>query len=802
LEVKMAKRVYLVLCIALISAHSGRASQYVFDYTFQLPRVFLGTESVAVSLRVDNAEVATRANGDGSQQIWTKADATVTFSKVEEAGDYAHGITFWVNGGDRHDILYSFLENGSFSYKLSAGSRLDFLLYRYTVIVYTVMSPTYSYVSSVDAEGPAVSLSPASGTYGNTIVAAASTDGGCGLPDPPVISYTVFASGTANALATGGGSSVSLETEGTFDVQFTVSDRLGNSTTLTQTYTVDHGQPALVEVHPAVYPRADGALDFQLSVTIQPGAGIEQSTVRMELQQQAGPAFMFTAAQLSMTLEPSGLLRVALPGLVLPRSALLLLNVAAVDKLGRVLTHKDTEPSLALPPPQVAGAVLAAGIAADAFEPAPGDLRVPRYRVPVLLDRRRDAFNSPGVTRYRIWRKSLPAGALEEVASVAPGVLVGLLTEHGGQAVFTDTLLGRAYAHQSMTYLIDTEFSANGHERSSVAGSAPLPNIQDWLVRVRQGSGVLQTYQSGKAPYSSLRLKAIAGVRLEIDPDCEGDPLAMRLEYKAAEGTAVTVPQDWTTSAELGDLLAGQPDGVYTGRFIIQEAGNSAPTYSDAFTVMVDVNAGQISHDEVWASNTTLTTSLEILRGAALTIAPNVQITVARVEEFTEAGDPPPGGSPRIIVEPGARLFVQDGSSIAALGWREGSHPGLDWMYWGGIYARDHAQVEIGAATLAGARRGLITLPGSAVKATGSRILGCGIGVHALGSSPRLSGVIFTGNQRYGIKEDAEAAPVVTDCEFSANTYDYYDEEMTVVGAAGIDALDPHNHGNTPAAQP
>jgi hypothetical protein len=80
-----------------------------------------------------------------------------------------------------------------------------------------------------------------------------------------------------------------------------------------------------------------------------------------------------------------------------------------------------------------------------------------------------------------------------------------------------------------------------------------------------------------------------------------------------------------------------------------------------------------------------------------------------------------------------------------------------------------------------------------------ARVEACRTGVHAYGTAvePAIDRTSFVGCVRYGIKEDAGAAPVVTDCVFERNTCDYYDTALTAIAAEGIDLLEPGlNHGN------
>ncbi len=126
---------------------------------------------------------------------------------------------------------------------------------------------------------------------------------------------------------------------------------------------------------------------------------------------------------------------------------------------------------------------------------------------------------------------------------------------------------------------------------------------------------------------------------------------------------------------------------------------------------------------------------------------------------------------------------------------------GEDWDYWAGIVVEGTATISGGTirGALEGNRRHLRfrrDACGTHVSKRAARAF-----MPAGRSSSRsIDATGFVGCAWYGIKEDAGAVPVVTDCAFERNTSDYYDTALTAVAAEDIDLLEPGaNHGNRSA---
>jgi hypothetical protein len=800
---RRASRSGLMLFFLFSLAIPVSASEVIFHRDYVVSDSGAGEESVQVELIARNDAVVVR-DAPGNPEllyVFTKTDAAITIAKYEEQGGYAHGIAYWVNDEDRVFVLYSFNKNGTYDLPaFQANTTLRIQLYRFALFIRDYIYPQYRFETIKDASGPTFGITPEPGAYTSASVLAIPSDGGVGMASDAgaVTTYAVTRTSTGEFVARGAGTRVLLEEEGTFDLSFTASDLLGNRASSSYSYTIDHSPPVMFGVTTSALPRADGSLDVALQFELADGGvGVALPSLAVKVSEKDGPTREFNDADLTIASGSVGAISVSLPILVVPRSVRLGLHVVAEDAIGNTLESNDTSFSLAMPPPALSASVVAAGIAAEVVEE--GQALVPRYRVPIAIDRPPDELLSDGVARYRLTRRIESTGIVETAADLAAKDFVSRVADQDGHAVYWDVLQGSAYAHQSFTYEIETFFTVNGSETAQVAGVAHMPNIEAWQVELFAGETSLQAYRSGVVRYPEVRIKSLEGVTARIGPDPEGDALAMRLEYLGPGGIFGSVPaDDWSRQIVLIDAIPDAPDGVYQIRFLIDEVGNDVHQSTPTYTVRVDRNYDEISGLVEWTSDLVVSGSIVIQSGATLRVAENVQVTVARVVELGPEGDPLPGGSPTITVRAGGRLELCPGSAFQPMHWQAGQQPGSGWEYWGGLVAEGHVLVTSGA--IRGAIRGVTAISGSSVILLGAWIERCRTGMHAIGSTahPVISASRFISNARYGIKEDSGASPVVTDCVFESNTCDYYDEELTVVEAWGINALAPgNNFGNT-----
>lgn len=796
-----------LLCL-LSLAYPASASKYVIDYYVTGSNPLSGTETVHAQVLVRNSEVESRVDPQdpNSVLVFTTTNAAVTVSKYEEYGGYAYGIAYRVNGGDRHFVLYSFANNGSTSLgTFAAGTTLELQMYRFVLLARHYIGPEKTCLMRHDTTGPTISLAPVPGTYQRATVAATVTDDGSGIADDleAVISYTVRIHETGALVSEGSGTTIVLEVEGRFDISFTASDLLGNRSTSPpdggdpNTYTIDGTPPVLSNVTTSVTRRADSALDVAIDFALRDaGAGVAPETVAARAADDQGSTWQFVREDITIVSGADGGFTASMRVPAVPLSARLSIHIEAKDLAGNLLSY-DMLP-VTMPPEAVQASVLASGVSGDVADGVEG-IRA-RYRIPIAFDRPGAMFAPAGVASYRLTRAIGAVGVIETVVELGAAEFASRLVDLDGAAVYWDTVIGRSYAHQSITYALETFFSANGSETSPVSGSAAMPNIRAWQVAVVRDGATLMAYRSGAGHYSELRIRSFEGVAARIGDDPEGDSLAMRLEYIGPGGRSGTVPPEgWTREVVFSNAIAEAPDGTYQVRWTVDESIGGEYPPSPWAVIKVDRTYGEITGDTEWLNDLTMGGSVAILSGGRLRIGDGVKVHVAN------AIDPVTGGPLAITVCPGGTLDLAPGSLIESDGWRTGSQAGIGWEYWAGILAEAEsggnvATVRI-AGTIRGALRGVTVCSGADVRIEGASIEQCRTGVHAIGqgADPVIDRSAFTANARYGIKEDLGASPLVTSCVFDANTYDYYDNVLTAVDAEGINGLRPENSGNAPA---
>jgi len=168
-----------------------------------------------------------------------------------------------------------------------------------------------------------------------------------------------------------------------------------------------------------------------------------------------------------------------------------------------------------------------------------------------------------------------------------------------------------------------------------------------------------------------------------------------------------------------------------------------------------------------------------------------------------------------VIVPSGLSLYIDDGSLIQIVPMADHETPliqidsggvldhvgratyelmdrTLDFL-WEGIKVFGDADLD--GITVKDARRGVSLFSSHVTEINNSTFMDNQMGLHLYGTSPTISGCSFLDNQYYGIKEDEGSTPVVTGNLFSGNGYDYYDLDLTVLNADGVNNLDG-NSGN------
>jgi hypothetical protein len=796
------KRLAAAALLLLALAIPAPALKNVFSKSYHFDWPPFDGENVTLVLDVMSAPAVVRKDSGTTFTVYTRADTALRITKAEERGGYAYGVSYWVNDGDRANVLYSNNSDGSVDLLFKTDGTLKIRLYRYVLAFRDEIEPLYTISARKDTIGPTISLAPEPGSYQSATIVATPADTGAGMAADltMVTTYTVQQTSPGETVRSGTGIRVPLEDEGVFLLSFTATDLLGNAGTSPpaggplNTYTIDHSPPICSDAAASVEPRQDGSLDASLQFTLSdPGVGVDTATLAVEVSGGNGATWSFGAGALSLSVTESGGVIVSLPTLVVQRSARLGMRVEVEDRVGNALTH-DSEPWI-MPPRALEASVRASKITAEAFEK--GSALAPRYRIPVCIDQPLEDLLSEGVRRYHLTRRIAFSGAIESVRDLPPSDFAAQLADVDGSLVYWDVLEDACYAHQSLSYEIETVFSANGSEIAPVTGVAPIPNLQAWQVDLCEGGRTLQAYRSTDAEAGAVPpevpLDSFNGLKVRIGPDPEGDALAMRLVYTDPNGDPGTVPAGaWTSEIALDEAISYVIDGTYRIRFVIVEEGTRELPISPEYLITLDQDFNMIAGPVVWSRPMLLSAPVVIKDGGALLVTGQAEVSVT------------PGDSITLTVRPGGSLQLETGGIFQPQDWMAGQQPGNHWGYWGGIVAAESqggrsARVVI-CGMLRGAVRGVTAMSASDVTIQGATVEQCRTGVHAIGADadPIIDRTSFIANARYGIKEDLDASPVVTDCRFDSNTYDYYDEDLTVMDAAGINDL-PGNSGNTSA---
>ena len=182
-------------------------------------------------------------------------------------------------------------------------------------------------------------------------------------------------------------------------------------------------------------------------------------------------------------------------------------------------------------------------------------------------------------------------------------------------------------------------------------------------------------------------------------------------------------------------------------------------TGSSSSTVIVqNTSSGDLYTDEVWQGEHRITGPVRVLSGTTLTVKDGTNI-------FAVMGS---GKVPRLIIEEGAKLIHEGGANY-----------GIESLYrndyWDGIEIAGDANLK--NIRVSRARRGITLLNNSIKDIDNVGFYGNLIGLHLVGTSPKIKECLFTSNRHYGVKEDFDSRPVLEGNTFQNNFYDYYQNQ-------------------------
>jgi hypothetical protein len=147
-------------------------------------------------------------------------------------------------------------------------------------------------------------------------------------------------------------------------------------------------------------------------------------------------------------------------------------------------------------------------------------------------------------------------------------------------------------------------------------------------------------------------------------------------------------------------------------------------------------------------------------------------------------GTPDSGYNYALIIQ--GSLTVQSGASFDSVN-------GTVANGWKGIMVTGQATLD--GATISHATRGITNMNAASVSVGNSSLIDNDIGIHAFGSNLQINNCQFINNQWYGIKEDQGGRPVVTNCGFTGNEVDYYQDQVSEITMDDLNLI-PGNSGN------
>ena len=249
-------------------------------------------------------------------------------------------------------------------------------------------------------------------------------------------------------------------------------------------------------------------------------------------------------------------------------------------------------------------------------------------------------------------------------------------------------------------------------------------------------------------------------------------------EDYASEYTQLSGADGYTLELYHSDETAQYTN--YALECVLTDNYGQSRTYDTEIEV-VNTQAGTLYTDEYWSDDHSLTGEVIVPDGVTLTIADGTTVS-ARGSYGSSLYEP--GG---LTVDTGGTM--QSGDNVIF------ERSDTFSSYWTGITLKGTGVFT--NLSIREALRGLTVYSGSEPgEISGCDFAGNRIGLHVFKDGLVVDGSTFTDNLYYGIKEDGGASPVVTECDFFGNGYDYYDSNLTVLDIEELNGLDG-NSGNT-----
>lgn len=190
---------------------------------------------------------------------------------------------------------------------------------------------------------------------------------------------------------------------------------------------------------------------------------------------------------------------------------------------------------------------------------------------------------------------------------------------------------------------------------------------------------------------------------------------------------------------------------------------------------IINTQVGRLYTNEVWSGEHTIIGAVSVPTGVTLTIKNGTEILIdtGAVNGYEQS----------LLVDVGATL-THEGNASYLNDDRYGN--------WKGLIIKGNANLN--NLTITGAERAITLDSTAAFSIVNSTFSDNVIGLHLLNAaSLSIETSNFKNNMFYGIKEELNMNPTVTNSTFSNNGYDYYDFEKTVIDYLELNELDTNN---------
>lgn len=262
--------------------------------------------------------------------------------------------------------------------------------------------------------------------------------------------------------------------------------------------------------------------------------------------------------------------------------------------------------------------------------------------------------------------------------------------------------------------------------------------------------------------------------------DVHPEALVRTITVEDVDGHPVSYA--WDCGDESADFQYGQVFQHKYDRLSGKDSYNLTLTITDndgGITVkemeirVKNTTSGTLFTNEVWSGTHHIYGEIIVPSGIELTILPNSKVVV---DGFN-------GHDYAMIIK--GRLMAEQ-AEISCIRIMAGS--------WRGLLVQ--GEIELKKVIVRHAKRGLTIVDGADANIIDSIFEQNQVGVHAYGSCPRIVQTQFNNNTIYGIKEDKHAKPIIIECIFSGNAFDYYDQDSAVITVEQLNEKNNENSGN------